>query len=79
MAEQVHHHFADTVLGRPNAAMIGSQSQLATNRGLHTIAIENLAFDFGRCDRFVAHRLNGDPVAVFRVQMLHGAEELAAV
>jgi len=75
---QVNHHLRDASLGRPNAPSVRRKAQLLAEGRLHTRAVQNLAFDFGSRDRFCAHRLNRELIALFLPQMSNGAVSASA-
>jgi hypothetical protein len=61
---EVHHHLSDAALGGRNPALVEAEPELLAKRGLHALAVEKLAFDFGGLQRFVADQLDLEDIPV---------------
>src|SRR6266850_6705080 len=77
-AVEINHYLSDPSLRRPNSPLVGSQSQLLADRGLHANPIQNFTFDFRSRDRFRAHRLDGELIALLISEMAYSANEHAS-
>ena len=62
-----------------HAGSFGAEPELVAQRGLHAIAVENLAFDFRGLDRLVADQLDPEGFPVVGADMLAGADEFAGL
>src|SRR5437016_5077079 len=72
---EINHHLSDSSLCWPNPSLVRSQSQLLADRGLHANPIQNFTFDFRSRDRFRAHRLDGELIALLISEMAYSADE----
>jgi hypothetical protein len=62
---------------RRGAPLIGSQSKLTLDRGLHTGPIEDFAFNLGGRQRLSTHRFHQELIALVFAQMLGRADDNA--
>src|SRR5437660_12305729 len=74
---EIQHHLRDAALGWADARLLHSESELLTERGLHAVAVENLALDFRGLDRLLANQLDLKCLLIVRSNMLIGPDELA--
>ena len=65
LAVELHHHLGDSLLCGCNLAVVCGKAEVAADGGLQTIAIQNLALDFGGIEGFLADEIDRDllPVA----------------
>jgi hypothetical protein len=68
-----HHHFRDAAFGGRNPARFGFETELAAQRRLDAVAIEQFAFDLRGLHRFVGHDVEHDAGAVLIAEVLHHA------
>lgn len=67
--KQIHHQFRDSGFCRWNLPLIRLQSEMATDRALQAVAIEDLPLDFGCLVRFLTDDADSDliPIIFFDV------------
>ena len=73
-AVEVDHQFRDPSFGGRNAALLGLEAELAAQRYLDAIAVEQFALDLRGLDRLVGHHVENDARAVLFAQVLHHAD-----
>jgi hypothetical protein len=71
----IDHHLGDPLFGQRDFLILRVQPEIAPDRGLQAISVENLSFDCGCLQRFVAYEINEEDVLVLAANMLQGAQK----
>jgi hypothetical protein len=75
---EIDHHLGDSLFRRFDAPMIGAETKLPADRGLHAGAVENLPLDFRGRQCLDAHGLDGELIPILGVEVPNRADEHAA-
>ena len=74
---EVHHHLGDAAFSRRNSPLVGAESKMLANRGLHALPIQHFTFDCRGIQSLIADKLDLEDIPIRWSDVLQRTNELA--